>query len=225
MTWEDRKRIYHEKATGIASSTLDVDFLEEDTIRTACEAAERGSENRFDSLRGRAAAIAAIHEATTRFSRKWHLDARRVTDSAEIILPCKETVFKYTHCIGGELESAKQRIQEGEPIAVSIVHEDGRMIAYAIADMTEHANQANIKILDVDLYSRRNTGLSTSITIENQLFQVGVGHVALKCLLDGLRLAIIVDAANRHSNYIFKSLGFVRKSINSSPCHLRLDPV
>jgi len=195
--------------------------FDEEVIRAAFEAEEKWSENRFERLRDRRAAVATIRHATDRFAAAHGFAVTTAAEPSAIRFPLRNTCFKYTRQESGSLANAQYRMEKGEPVMVSLVHEDNGLIAYTITDLNEDQTEGEVKILDVDLYSRREAGLSATVTIEGKEFQVGAAHVALKSLLDTLNVPLVSDVTSPSSRYVFKSLGFVHDNTQSNPCILQ----
>lgn len=82
------------------------------------------------------------------------------------------------------------------------------MVGYAIAK--KYDDHTEIETLDVDRYSRRSAGgFGHRYSAEGKTFEVGVGHVAAKAIIESCRGMIRTNAANAASQYVFESLGFV----------------
>jgi hypothetical protein len=199
--------------------------ISKDMLLKAFEDREKSSERRFERLQDRSAAVSAIREATDRFAATNSLVATIAAGISSVAFPLHQTCFKYSHFDSGELLSALRRIEEGAPVTVALVNEEDRLIAYAIAECpSDGRGDTEVKILDVDLYSRRKSGLVADITMEGDHFQVGVSHVVLARLLKELPGSVVTDATNQRSRYVFTSIGFVHRDRNSNPCILRFPP-
>lgn len=198
--------------------------FDEEVTRAAVEAQEKCSETRFERLRDQNAAVAAIQEATDRFAVTHRFAVKTAAKPSAVKFPLRNTCFKYTRQESGSLDEAQCRMEKGESVMLSLVHEDDCLIAYTITNLSEDQEEGEVKILDVDLYSRRKAGLSASITLEGEEFHVGAAHVALKRLLDELNIPLFTDATNHSSRYVFKSLGFVHDNSRSNPCILQFSP-
>ncbi|MEI6972738.1 MAG: hypothetical protein WCL44_14625, partial [bacterium] len=173
-------------------------------------------------LKFKTAAIKTIHEAVACFTIKNDLKVEVTHEPDRIPPTVKSACFKYTHHDYGTLHEARDEMAAGQPITVALVTEDNSLIAYAIAERDDR-QETDVKIIDVDNYSRREAELSHKLEIEGQEFQVGVGHVLVKAILDNCPPPLYVDSTTPASRYIFKSLGFKEDSSQSNPCILRLE--
>lgn len=162
-----------------------------------------------------------IAEATRSFAADKGLDARVSSNPESIPRLSDETCFKYSRGVGGTLGDCRERIAAGEDLTIASVREDDMVIAYGIAIRKESVTE--VEILDVDLYSRRSSGLSVTHQFSGEEFHIGVGHVALMALLEVCERPLTVDATHSSSRYVFKCFGFRQKEGQSNPCILVLD--
>lgn len=220
MNREERKRAYLAKRADFRTASC-VDPFAEVSFRAAFEAVERSSDRRFEKLRFRNAAVNAIRLATDQFAKQHGLATSVMTTPAQEPLLMKGC-FKYSHHDEGCLADAQSRLAEGERLTIALVTEESIAIGYAIAERTNVQGLGEVAILDVDVYSRRETGLCSHVEIESGCYQVGVAHVVLKALIDHCTPPLITDATNDASRYVFKSLGFVHVEGNPNPCILEL---
>ena len=123
--------------------------------------------------------------------------------------------FKYMY----SWDEIKEKIQKGKKIYFSLILKESMVIGWGYAIFLY--KKWDIKIIDVDLASRRMSGIYKEFSINGEEFQVGVGHLIVYDLIKKLRGAIITDANNGNSQYIFKSLGFIPYANN--PCLLKLE--
>ncbi|MHB0958768.1 MAG: hypothetical protein ACYC0X_15515 [Pirellulaceae bacterium] len=161
-----------------------------------------------------------IAAATRSFAADKGLDVRVSRNLKDIPRLSEETCFKYSHGVGGTLGHCRERIAAGEHLTIASVREDDMVIAYGIATRKEDVTE--VDILDVDLYSRRSSGLSVTHHFSGEEFQIGVGHVALMALLEVCERPLTVDATHSSSRYIFKCFGFRQKEGQLNPCILVL---
>jgi len=215
---EKRKRACQAKNTEIEVVNL-ADAFSPEILRAAFEEEERFSENRFERLKNKVAAVNAINAATNRFATAVGLKVVVTRDPNRIPLPLKCGCFKYSHHDTGSLPDARADMSAGKPITVALVAEEGILIGYAIA-VKDADKETEVKIIDVDNYSRREAGLSRKLVIEGEPFQIGVGHVLVKSILTHCPPPLHVDSTTPASRYIFKSLGFIHADSDSNPCIL-----
>ena len=180
----------------------------------------RSSEARFDAIFSWGH-VHAIRKATVEFQKNNALEVVHAKCSEQIPDIPNQVVFKYSsHGQAGELAQAAYRLAHGEDLSVVLVLEDDKLIGYGIAS---HENdRSEIKIIDVDQYSRREACLFADICIAGEVFHVGVGHIVAYELVCDCRRQIVVDATHDKSRYIFKSLGFIHDSSSGNPCILMM---
>lgn len=162
-----------------------------------------------------------IAEAAERFASDKGLSVSIFSNPEDVPRLSDETCFKYSRGVGGTLGDCRERIAAGEDLTIASVREDDMVIAYGIAIRKESVTE--VEILDVDLYSRRSSGLSVTHQFSGEEFHIGVGHVALKALLEVCERPLTVDATQSSSRYVFKCFGFRQKEGQSNPCILVLD--
>jgi len=110
-------------------------------------------------------------------------------------------------------------VPEGQVIAV--VMEGERVIGYGIAMV--NSTPVEISVVDVDVRSRRDCGFQRKLTIGDEVFGVGVGHLVVGLLVSHLQARpLLVNAEVPSSAYICKSLGFGRHPDESNPRMLTL---
>jgi hypothetical protein len=133
----------------------------------------------------------------------------------------ESTYFKYSGPHGsGSLAECADRQRDGEPMVIALVWQDDVLIGYGIASVED--GSWTIEIVDVDLYSRRSSGLADPVQVAGQSFHVGVGHVVVDALMQRCSRPIRVDATHSTSRFVFKSLGFVPMKPDGNPCLLEL---
>jgi len=198
-------------------------FLSRKTARQLLETEydEPTSEDRIDLLNNVNSLISRVFMAAQDLITHKNLEIKIAKRVDEIPYISNETEFKYSYTgDDGCLVECKQRIVEGEDICVALVCEDSLIIGYGIA-VTKN-KKCKVEIVDVDRYSRRESGLFEIFQFSGQNFQVGVGHVLVKALMDNCQRPIYANATNSSSRYIFKSLGFIHNDRNDNPCILML---
>ena len=80
-----------------------------------------------------------------------------------------------------------------------------------------------IMTIDVESASRRSADVKSTITITDETFEIGIGHVLVLALIDACRASVLrTNATNPQSRYIFKSLGFTSADEDNS-CLLQLE--
>lgn len=187
----------------------------------------KASENRFGRLKNQIAAVNQIRLVTNQLKDTSGLIVATTQDPTIIPCPLKYGNFKYSWSEQeGEFIDAIDRQDCGESVTISYaIEEDAEslgatLLGYAIASK-EDGKTTFIEILDVDVCSRRSAGLLLETKIERQKFQIGIGQVLIKGILDHCHGPYETDATNPESRYIFKSLGFLHDDSESNPCILK----
>lgn len=93
------------------------------------------------------------------------------------------------------------------------------VIAYALIEQGPSSVGHEVKIIDVEAASRRSAELKTTIQIENETFEIGVGHVLVVSIINQFNVRLHTDATRDSSRYVFRSVGFKPYSDNN-PCLL-----
>jgi len=203
------------------SSFDGIDIFSEETIRRILEEEEHSSENRFDLIAS-PDVVQTFSKATIEFQSKHRLKVMVTKLAKEIPDIPQNARFKYSHAGGrGTLSACSSKIEDGEDLTIASVWENDLLIGYGIATIDN--GECEIKIIDVDSFSRRSAGLAEMLHISEQSFQIGVGHVVVNSLLGKCSRPIHVDATHSSSRYIFKSLGFIHDSKSSNPCMLKME--
>lgn len=127
-------------------------------------------------------------------------------------------ILKYA----GEYETYIEEINDRTDLVVSVVREGDRVIAFAGAEL--RLDEAEIKLVAVDHFSRRQRGVRETVEVGGQMFSVGLGHAVVDLLMTALPNRIVTDATGDQSRYIFKSLGFKQQPDTSNPCLLQFEP-
>jgi hypothetical protein len=127
-------------------------------------------------------------------------------------------ILKYA----GEYETYIEEINDRTDLVVSVVREGDRVIAFAGAELRQ--DEAEIKLVAVDDFSRRQRGVGQTVEVGGQMFNVGLGHAVVDLLTTALPNRIVTDATGDQSRYIFKSLGFKQQPDTSNPCLLQFEP-
>lgn len=198
---------------------MEINPFDEETMRKAFE--RNTSENRFEALAS-PELIRIFNDGTRRFQSQHSLSVQVTKKANEIPNVSPKAIFKYSHH-GSErgLEVCSDRITAGEDLVIALVWKGEILIGYGIAIIRE--NECEILIIDVDDKFKRKTGLTEKINFAGEIFQLGVGHVIVKSLIEKCPRPITVDSTTDSSRYIFKSLGFVAENESNNPCILRMD--
>jgi len=216
MKRDIRKQKIFEKSEGSSSKIV----FSKKPIRDAFKEEQQTSESRFDNIVS-PQAIQSIFRATQKFQSREKLQVNVIKRSTEIPKIPHDSNFKYSHPYGnGSLQKCSMRMEKGENIIIALVKEENFLIGYGIA--SSENGKCKIEIIDVDYYSRRETGLSYKVKISGQSFQVGIGHIVVIALLQKCPRPIRVDATHDSSRYIFKSIGFVHDDRSINPCILMM---
>ena len=220
-----RQRLREEAARERDEASPPASFnpLSEEAFRRAFEQQEHSSECRFELLVS-PDTVRSVAQATHAFACKRGLQVTVVKRTEEIPQVSRQTRFKYSYHWdggGGSLSACERRIVDGEDVTVVLVREDDLLIGYGIAGASDRG--CKVEIIDVDYCSRREYGLADDLKLSGQHFQIGVGHVIVRALMETCPRPMHVDATNSSSRYIFKSLGFIHDEDCTNPCILRMD--
>lgn len=114
-----------------------------------------------------------------------------------------------------------EALRNNEKVTVATVLQDGKVIAYGFGEVpTKHG--VEIMTIDVSVESRRSAGVKSTVTINGEPFEIGIGHVLVLGLIEAIETETIhTNATTAAARYIFKSLGFVPTDEDNS-CLLRL---
>jgi len=143
-----------------------------------------------------------------------------ITEADRLQELASDTQHKYPYCFN----DCRQRLTDGEDLLIAVVIEEPRVIGFGIT-VRGQKKRAEIEIIDVDKFSRRCSGLQTTIEQQGQEFTIGVAHILVDLISAELRYAIRVNATTSASRYVFKSLGFPREPGNTNLCHLWRPPI
>ena len=216
MHREQRKKRVQTKLEAQNDAPSRVSFSEEG-FQKAFEAKQRSSELRFEKLASPEMTTVVL-DATRLFAEREKLSVTMVSQATDIPRTPPGVVFNYSP---GSLEECVDRLAGGEHLVTSLVWEEKVLIGYGIA--VKKGDEFDIEIIDVDLYSRRLSGFLRTLQMENETFEIGVGHVVAAALVKRITRPIKVDAKNNVSRYVFKSLGFQHDDRSNNPCILRLE--
>jgi len=174
------------------------------------------SEDRFDSLANREKAVATIIDATRSFEKSRELTVLIPTRSDSIPKLSQGSTFKYDIHYGSYVRG----VGDGEDFTFVIVCKES-VIAFGFGEVPFN-NETDIRTIDVETQFRRSIGWKSTVQIEGQSFDVGVGHVLVLGLIDSIKSTdAVTEALNPQSRYIFKSLGFV-STWEKNSCLLKL---
>lgn len=126
-----------------------------------------------------------------------------------------DVILKYA----GEYAAYVEEIGDRDDLVVAVVTEGDRVIGFASAEVGRE--EAEIKLVAVDEFSRRERGVQRVLEVAGETFSVGVGHAVVDLLMTALPSHLVTDATSDQSRYIFKSLGFKRQPSTSNPCLLQ----
>ena len=146
------------------------DFFSEDAIRRLDEDIEWCSEKRVERLKCQSHGVFAVSSATSDFELENGLEVEVLRHQKDI--PDIQIIanFKYTiHSIYDVLPMVKD-------VDVVLVREKRLLIGYGFASSDKNG-EMKVDIIDVDLYSRRESGFLKRIMLEGKGFEIGVGHV------------------------------------------------
>ncbi len=175
------------------------------------------SEFRFDSLPGHANAVHAITDATRAFGKASGVMVSVPSRSDQIPDMKPDAGFRY----GDQYRPFADALHNGEAVTIVTVQRDGDVIAFGFGEVPSK-DGVEIMTIDVEPASRRSGGVKSTININNETFEVGIGHVLVLWLIESINAnALHSNATSPQARYIFKSLGFVSTDENNS-CLLRL---
>lgn len=199
--------------------TIDIFSVAE--IRWAFEEEALSSERRWEKIQS-PKSVAACRKACAALITREQLVVSVTKKPAKVPEIDRGFRFKYSRPEGyGSLGETVGRMRKGEKITVAWVEEEGNLVGYGFA--VGKPDAVEIEIIDVDVDSRRSSGLCGAFKVARQTFNVGIGHLVVAALIDECAGTIRVDATTHGSRYIFKSLGFTREKGTSNPCLLSLE--
>ncbi len=207
MDRNTRKKNY---TTRIKKSNYPYDSYDEDI--------EQCSEKRFERLKCQIQGIFAVSSAIRDFELENVLEIevyRYPKDIPDILIHGDFTYY--------DNRRLRDVVPLAEDVVVVLVKEKGLLIGYGFASRDENGEMV-VDVIDVDLYSRRMSGLLKRIMLEEKKFEIGVGHVIVQRLIDNCDRPIYADVVDESSSYVLKSLGFLytnKFSINY--CILKLE--
>lgn len=162
--------------------------------------------------------MTAFIQATREFAKASGLVIRAPTASDEITDLNGDAGFRYTD----QYQPFAEALGKGEKVTIVTVVKAGEVIAFGLAEVpTKHG--VEIMTIDVAQGSRRSAGLKSTIEINEETFEIGIGHVLVLGLIESINAAAVhTNATTAPARYIFKSLGFVSTDEENS-CLLRLE--
>lgn len=200
-------------------SKLDSEPVDFRKLEVAFESLSMSSERRFDKLDKPFLAIASITTAAIELGRNARMEVKAITDARELPPLSPDSDFKYSRHGGGSFGEYRRRMEAGEQVLIFVVLERQTVISYALVDLNSSSVGHEVKIIDVELASRRSSGLQTTIQVEGQPFGIGVAHLLVTSLVNYFDARLYTDATQPRSRYVFKSVGFSGYSANN-PCLL-----
>jgi hypothetical protein len=214
MRQDDRRRKYEIANQASSPEPSSIDIYIESLMKNP------SSEHRIENIAS--GEVSNFHAETSTFESEKNLKVVLVNMCDEIPKISEQTDFKYSvDGLSNILSESVSAMKGGEKLIIALVKEEELIIGYGTARLED--NGSEIEIIDVDTYSRRKNGLVHPIQVSGKEFQIGIGHVIVKKLIDECIKPIKVDATNSQSRYIFKSLGFVHDDETGNPCILRFD--
>lgn len=191
--------------------------LSEEAIKEFFENDNKSSEQRLSKILDLKNAAKIFVKEIAIFEKEFGLESIIATNKNTIPVFEDDIHFKYIRSV----HDFKIRLDEGDNIVAVFIKEEDKVIAFGIANKENY--QTELEVIEVEINSSRRAGLSREIEIENQLFEIGVGHLVVLKLSNSCGAPIWTDATSEESRYIFKSLGFVQDKSTSNPCILRKD--
>lgn len=174
------------------------------------------SELRFESLPDREFAVNAIVVAT-----------RELAHSSGLIVcvPGKgDSVPDMTRCerfrYADQYVSFADALLHGEDVTIATVLKAGEVVAFGFAEVPSE-DGVEIMTIDVAIESRRSAGEKSTIEINGESFEIGIGHVLVLALIESVGAnALTTNATTSPARYLFTSLGFLSTDEENS-CLLR----
>jgi len=156
-----------------------------------------------------------FREKADELRREAHIQTQLITEAEKMPQLAPDARHRYGYCF----EDARQRLTKGEDLLIGVAVKEPRVIGFAIVARSKDGT-SEFEILDVDTFSRRSSGLQTSLELRGENFTVGVAHILVNLILAELDSAIRANVTTLASRYVLKSLGYGRDTSNTNPCHL-----
>ncbi len=140
-----------------------------------------------------------IHEKCNSLVKKWNLEVNYYNS------PPTPSLAKIPFSHRSYYSSLTDRLSiETIKLITASINEVG-VIAFATCLQREFNI---IEQIEVAIGYRRSDGFAEDVSIKNNLFKIGIGHIVVKNLLDCVRATIYTQATTPHSKFIFDSLDF-----------------
>jgi len=175
------------------------------------------SEQRFDALPDRRSAVTAVLQATRMYAESSSLVVLAPARGDDIPVLDHATHFRYAD----QYQPFAEALGNGEQVTIVTVLKDRETTALGFAEVpSKHG--VEIMTIDVVQDSRRSAGAQYPMTIDNETFEIGVGHVLVLGLMESIHADVLhTNATTTQARYLFKSLGFVSTDSDNS-CLLQL---
>jgi hypothetical protein len=186
-------------------------------LGTATLSTTPSNELRFDSVPGYQRAVTAMLRATTDFASASGVLVNILSASGDTPSLNEDAGFRYAD----QYQPFVEALRNGEKVTIVTVLQAGEVIAIGFGEVPSK-DGVEIMTIDVAAGSRRSAGMKSTITIEGETFEIGIGHVLVLGLIESDAEIVHTNATTAAARYIFKSLGFVSTDEDNS-CLLRLE--
>ena len=160
----------------------------------------------------------AILQATEELAKPCGVSVQIPSASDDIPELAHTAGFRYAD----QYEPFVEALRNGENVTIATVLQDGKVIAYGFAEVPTKRG-VEIMTVEVTVESRRSAGVKSTITIDGEPFEIGIGHVLVLGLMRAIEAETLhTNATTATARYVFKSLGFVSTDEDNS-CLLELD--
>jgi hypothetical protein len=174
-------------------------------------------ELRFDSLPDRESAVNAMVAATRDFEKANGVLVSVPTASDDVAELTQDAGFRYADQYGPFTDA----LRLGEDVTILTVLQAGKVVAFGFGEVPSDS-VVEIMTIDVAAASRRSADVKSTIKVNDQTFEIGIGHVLVLGLVDSSNADVLhTNATSPQARYIFKSLGFVSTD-DENQCLLRL---
>jgi hypothetical protein len=199
-------------------ATTDEATTDEATTEEASTDEPTTTESRFDALPDHESAVRTVIAAAREFGTSCGAEVIVLT-AGDDVAPLKAGAgFRYAD----QYQPFVDALRQGEEVTVVTMTRNGNVIAYGFGELPTK-DGVEIMTIDVEAASRRSADVKTSIQINDETFEIGIGHVLALALIDSIQASVVlVNATTAQARYIFKALGFVSRS-ESNACLLRLE--
>lgn len=176
------------------------------------------SELRFDSLPHRQSAVTTVIQAVNEFANANGALIRVPSTRGDTPDLNQHAGFRYAD----QYQPFAEALGKGEQVTIVTVIKAGEVIAFGLAEVpTKHG--VEIMTIEVAQGSRRSTGVTSTVEISEEGFEIGMGHVLVLGLIESINAeAVHTNATTAPARYLFKSLGFLPTDEDNS-CLLRLE--